>query len=188
MTYRPFRPIFLRENILRFIHLFPSNTIFLTLFAWAESSLRIDDPVRDVLRRIVLVGSQDCPSSRIFAIYHEHQVGNAHSTRAAFENALDSESCSGNVALWISYIRFCYSQKELRHKAKDVFYRAVGSCPWSKELAMEAFTTLLRVMESSELRAVFNTMTSKGLRVHVDLEEFSAKWSKSQRPSQFHAR
>ena len=188
MIYRPFRPIFLRENLLRFIRLFPQNTMFMILFAWAESSLRIDDPVRDVLRRTVLVEPEDCLSSRIFAIYHENQVGNAHSTRAAFENALESEACSGSVALWISYIRFCYSRKELRHKTKDVFYRAVGSCPWSKELAMEAFTTLVKVMESSELRAVFNTMTSKGLRVHVDLEDFSAKWSRSQGPSQSRTR
>ena len=53
---------------------------------------------------------------------------------------------------------------------------------------MEAFTTLAKIMESSELRAVFNTMTSKGLRIHVDLEEFSAKWSQSQRSHQIRTR
>lgn len=160
----------------------------MTLFAWAESSLRIDDPVRDVLRHTVLVDPHDCLSSRFFAISHEQHVGNAHSTRAAFESALESEACAGSVSLWVSYIRFCYSRKELRQKTKDVFYRAIGSCPWSKDLAMEAFTTLVKTMESSELRAVFSTMTSKGLRIHVDLEEFLAKWSQSQGSSQVRPR
>lgn len=37
---------------------------------------------------------------------------------------------------------------------------------------MEAFLTLNRDMDSSELKGIFDTMASKGLRVHVDLEEF----------------
>lgn len=32
--------------------------------------------------------------------------------------------------------------------------------------------TLARDMKSDELKSVYNMMTSKGLRVHVDLEEF----------------
>lgn len=40
---------------------------------------------------------------------------------------------------------------------------------------MEAFLTLNRDMDSSELKGIFDTMTSKGLRVHVDLEEFLDK-------------
>ncbi len=41
---------------------------------------------------------------------------------------------------------------------------------------MEAFRTLVRDMAPSELGAVFNTVTTKGLRVHVDLEEFRERW------------
>jgi hypothetical protein len=40
---------------------------------------------------------------------------------------------------------------------------------------MEAFLTLNREMDSSELKGIFETMTSKGLRIHVDLEEFLDK-------------
>lgn len=41
---------------------------------------------------------------------------------------------------------------------------------------MEAFTTLIKNMNSSELKAVFSMVTDKGLRIHVDLEEFMQAW------------
>ena len=103
-------------------------------------------------------------------------MGNAHSVRAAFESALESEACRGNSWLWLYYIRFCSSRIELRAKAKDVFYRAVAACPGSKRLYMEAFTTLRGYMEESDLEAVLSTITSKGLRVHVDFEGFARGW------------
>ncbi len=49
------------------------------------------------------------------------------------------------------------------------------------DVMMEAFNTLGRVMESTELRGVFDTMTTKGLRVHVDLEEFLEKRRRERR-------
>ncbi|ROW12788.1 hypothetical protein VMCG_00642 [Cytospora schulzeri] len=174
-TRGPFRPPFLRDQLHKFISLFPSNTIFLNLFAWADTSLLINDPVRETLRTLVLRGPHDCVGSRIFAILHEMDVGTVHSARAAFDYALDSDACRGNIGLWLTYIRFCQQHRgQLRGKAKEVYYMAIGKCPWSKALAMEAFTTLLREMDSGELRAVFNTMTAKGMRIHVDLDEFSA--------------
>lgn len=181
-TRGPFRPAHLRDQLRKFTTLFPSNTVFLTLFSWTDTSILINDPVRQLLRTHVLTKAHDCLTSRLFAIQHEMHTGSAHSVRAAFERALDSNACRGNVGLWLSYVRFCGGHaKELRGasvKAKDVFYRAISACPWSKELAMEAFTTLVRDMDSGELRAVFNTITDKGLRVHVDLEEFGAEWVK----------
>jgi hypothetical protein len=156
--------------------LFPHNTIFLSVFAWAESSLRIDDPVKALLRDTVLAESHDCLSSRIFAIRYELHVGNVHSVKAAFEGAVESEACRGNSWLWLYYIRFCSTRKELRSKAKDVFYRAVAACPGSKKLYIEAFTTLRKEMTESQLEAVISTIISKGLRVHVDFDKFVKGW------------
>lgn len=101
-----------------------------------------------------------------------------NSTRAAFEHALSSEVCQSNVGLWLSYMRFCYqgNHKELRAKAKDVFYRALRQCPWSKGVMMEAFGTVIRDMKSDELRSVYETMASKGMRVHLDMEEYVERW------------
>lgn len=178
----PFRPPFVREQLYSFLKLFPSNTIFLNLFAWADTSLLLNDPVRDTLRNLVLREPHDRVSSRMFAIIHELDAGTVHSARAAFEAALNSDSCRGSPRLWRSYVRFCeLHKKELRGKAVEVFYRAVGACPWSKDLAMEAFGTLVKDMDSGDLRGVFGAMAAKGLRIHVDLEDFSKEWARMSR-------
>ncbi|UKZ77338.1 hypothetical protein TrVFT333_005058 [Trichoderma virens FT-333] len=168
----PFRRVYLREKLSGFIRQFPRNSVFLSMFEWADASLRVIDETRDLLYDHVLVKQHDCISSRVFTIQHELTHGNANTTKTAFEQALASDVCQNSPALWMSYIRFCNGQKQFRAKAKDVFYRALRHCPGSKEVMMEAFLTLIRDMESDELKAVYNAMTSKGMRVHVDMEEF----------------
>lgn len=160
------------DQLSKFLSFFPRNTIFLGLFEWADSSLRVIDEVRTLLHESVLVAGQDGVSSRLFAIQHEMQRGNVNTTRAAFEEAVRSDVCKFSVTVWTMFIRFCSSQKETRAKAKDVLFRAMRHCPWSKAVMMEAFLRVNRELESTELRGVFDTMTSKGLRVHVDLDEF----------------
>lgn len=152
--------------------MFPSNSILLALYEWADAGMRIIDDTRQLLSEKVLTPKQDNISSRIFAIQHEISRGNLNTAKSAFEQALRSDLCRSNVVLWTWYIRFSYAHKEFRRKAKDVLYRALRHCPWSKEILMEAFVTLARDMKSDELKSVYNMMTSKGLRVHVDLEEF----------------
>ncbi|KAF4457456.1 hypothetical protein F53441_506 [Fusarium austroafricanum] len=173
----PFRRAYLLEQLKKFLVYFPRNTIFLSLFEWADSSLRVIDETRTLLHETVLAPAQDCMSSRVFAIHHEIERGNVNTTKAAFEHALSSDACKFNTSLWVNFIRFCSSQRELRPKTKDVLFRALRHCPWSKDVMMEAFLTLNRDMDSSELKSIYETMTSKGLRVHVDLEEFLDKRS-----------
>ncbi|KAG8161643.1 hypothetical protein KVR01_008630 [Diaporthe batatas] len=176
----PFRPPFVRDQLHSFLKLFPSNTIFLNLLAWADTSLLLNDPVREALRALVLKGPHDRVGSRVFAILHELDAGTVHSARAAFEAALDSDNCRGSAGLWRAYVRFCHRhRKELRGKAVEVFYRAVGACAWSKDVAMGAFGTLVGEMDSGDLRGVYAAMVAKGLRIHVDLEEFSKEWSRA---------
>ncbi|OHW90019.1 DUF1740 domain-containing protein [Colletotrichum incanum] len=175
----PFRRAYLRDQLSQFIEFFPRNTIFLSLFSWASTTFGIDDPVRDILRKVVLANGNDCISNHIFAVRYELQKGNVHSTQAAFERALDSPACKSSPDLWRCYIKFSYARKQFRSKAKDVFFRGLRHCPWSKDLAIEAYTTLINVMDEFELRSIFNTMTSKGLRIHVDLDEFVANHEKT---------
>ncbi|KAI8634821.1 DUF1740-domain-containing protein [Xylariaceae sp. FL1651] len=180
-SHGSFRPSLLREQLVQYISYFPSNTIFLHLFAWREERLSINDRVLTLLRNHVLTRHHESLPAHVFAISYELRTGNAHSTRAAFERALCSDVCAHHVGLWISYIRFCHARKELRTKAKSVFYRAIQACPWSKDVFMEAFDTLARDMDSGELKSVYATMCEKGLRVHVDMEEFVAKWRREQK-------
>ncbi|KAI0552876.1 DUF1740-domain-containing protein [Xylaria curta] len=176
-SHGSFRPSLLREQLTKYLTYFPSNTIFISFFAWRSERLSIADRVRTLLQDVILTRKNESLSSHIFAIAHELRTGNAHSARAAFERALSSPVCANHVGLWISYIRFCHSCKELRAKfAKNVFYRAVQACPWSKDVFMEAFGTLVREMDSAELKSVYATLCEKGLRVHVDMDEFVDKW------------
>ncbi|KAG9257256.1 NRDE-2, necessary for RNA interference-domain-containing protein [Emericellopsis atlantica] len=168
----PFRRGFIREQLIKFLDICPRNTVLLSLLEWCDSSLRVIDDTRTLLHDKILIRPHDCHSSRVFAIEHELNRGNVNTTRSAFEQAVSSDAGKSSVQLWISYIRFCHSHKELRAKAKDTFYRALRDCPWSKDVMMEAFGTLVQDMDSHELRSVYNTMMEKGLRVHVDLEEF----------------
>ncbi|KAI1824814.1 DUF1740-domain-containing protein [Xylaria intraflava] len=180
-SHGSFRPGLLREQLTRYLSYFPSNTIFLSLFAWRQERLSINDRVRSLLQDHVLTRVNESLTSHVFAITYELRTGNAHSTRAAFERALSSELCAHHVELWVAYIRFCHSRRELRAKAKAVFYRAIQACPWSKEVFMEAFGTLVREVDSAELKSVYSTMCEKGLRVHVDMDEFVEKWRREQK-------
>ncbi|KAH7328620.1 NRDE-2, necessary for RNA interference-domain-containing protein [Stachybotrys elegans] len=184
----PYRRAYLREQLKRFIDLFPQNTIFMALFDWADASLRVVDETRALMVEKTLNSSQDSVGNRLFAIHHELQRGNVNTTRAAFEHAVSSEACRGNAWLWVGYIRFCQNHDAIRDKAKSVFYRALRHVPYSKETMMEAFATLARGMESDELRSVYNTMTSKGLRIHVDMEEFLEKQREERHKAKHRAR
>ena len=168
----PFRRVYAQDNISYFLTFEPQNSVFLGLCEWFDSSLRVVDETRSLLQERVLVPPVDCISSRAFAIKHELSHGSVHSARNAFEQSLSSDACRSSTGIWIWYLRFCLSEKELRSKAKDVFYRAVKHCPWSKAVMMEAFVTLNREMDSSELRSVYETMESKGIRIHVDREAY----------------
>ncbi|KAK3950662.1 NRDE-2, necessary for RNA interference-domain-containing protein [Pseudoneurospora amorphoporcata] len=246
VTHGPYKPSTLRQHLHNFIRLFPHNTLFLSLLAWAEqSTLRINDPVRSILRESLSLSSSSTikdttdsspedshaevivpipiPTHR-FVIEYEllsgaglRQPGTAtiHSTKAAFEAAVsDPLACKYNVDIWIGYIRFLAqvyldaislsspgsssssntgtresgkkktdAQTASALKAlKDVFYRAIAACPWSKRLYMEAFsaTGLVNELSSGELRAVVGTMVAKGLRVHVDFEGFGRKWKEKE--------
>lgn len=189
----------MRGQVQAFLKLFPHDGILLAVYAWLEgkSHTPIDDRVRHWLRDIAPV---DRPSvavplrTLIFAIAHELRSGTVHSALAAFERALDRPEGRQCASLWIAYVRFAHArraelepqrrkpskdQKKLKAEshAKAVFYRAMAHCPGSKAVAMEAFTTLVKEMESSELRGLFDAMVDRGLRIRVDLEKFRKQWS-----------
>ena len=154
-------------------------------------------------------------TSHLFAIYTElnrpiYAGSTAHSVRAAFENAigesnahdesgrhLTNEASSSanparsNLSIWKLYILFELDRNDIQ-RAKNIFYRAIRACPWSKELVMLAFAYFRsdvvdardeassenvsspprrgRAMDFFELRRVYNVLVEKELRVHVDIE------------------
>ncbi|KAI9932666.1 hypothetical protein AWENTII_005014 [Aspergillus wentii] len=209
-----YKPYHIRTLLAESISLFPHNTIFLSLFAWNESRFRIEERVRDVIRDITTQtpsrnDHQKVPvTSHLFSIYTEltrpvYAGSTLHSVRAAFEKAIgsptpssssstqasrttnDNSTAHSNLSLWKLYILFELSRNDIQ-RAKDVFYRGMRACPWSKELIMLAFTHLRADivrdryggdvprkgdgMGFDELRRVYNVLVEKELRVHVDIE------------------
>ncbi|KAI2035325.1 hypothetical protein LOZ45_000310 [Ophidiomyces ophidiicola] len=182
---RRYKLALIREELSRSLALFPHNTIFLSLFAYNESRFRTDDRVRDVLRHHIApphqasgkATAQPPLTPHFFSIYSELHRGvstgsTAHSARAAFETAVGSSGGQCSAALWKLYILFELALGH-RRRARDVFYRAIRSCPWAKALVLLAFEEpgLREEMGFGELRKVWNVLVEKGLRVHVDLED-----------------
>src|SRR6266536_949915 len=119
--------------------------------------------------------TKDSIIGHFFSVYIElrrsvSSGSTVHSSRAAFERAVDHPMGKSSAALWKLFVLF-----ELRHgepvRAKEVFYRGMRACPWAKPFIMLAFTDLRGVMSFEELRKVYNVLGEKELRVHVDLEE-----------------
>ncbi|OXV08766.1 hypothetical protein Egran_03472 [Elaphomyces granulatus] len=209
ITTKTYKPSQIRALLMESIDLFPYNTIFLALFAWNESRFRIDERVRDVLQDILSNNKragqthrQPVPvTSHLFSIYselHRPAVSGStrHSVRAAFERAIGdlstrletSNSARSNLSIWKLYVLFELSVSDFR-RAKEVFYRGMRACPWSKGLIMLAFSHLRRSagqiigkdgkrersqddgMDFAELRHIYYVLLEKELRIHVDIED-----------------
>ena len=178
-----FQPALIRAELAQSIRLFPTNTIFLSLYAFNEARFRIDDRIRSIMQTVVLTNkdtTRPTITAWLFSIWTElhrsiHFGSNAHSVRATFENAVASQSGSSNPALWKLYLLFERGRGELR-RARDVFYRGMRACPWAKEYYILAFTHLRDVLGVEELRKIYEVLGEKGLRVHVDLEDVFERW------------
>ncbi|KAI5817260.1 NRDE-2, necessary for RNA interference-domain-containing protein [Pyronema omphalodes] len=173
ITAKPFKPATLRSTLETALENFPFNTVFLGLYSWNESRTRIANNLRTVIRNRVLKEGRETVIGWLFAIWAELRSGehfSVHAVRALFEEATGSIRTQSNIQLWIAYVHF-----ELRYgshkRAKDVLYRGIAHCPWSKDLIMIAFTELRDVMGLEDLQKLLSIMASeKELRVH-DVEE-----------------
>lgn len=167
----PFRPAFIREQLTKYLEIFPQNTIFLSLYASNESRLRIENRVRNILISKITTPENDTLTSRLFAIRYEFNHGTIYSVRSAFENALSSPSSKTSAGLWKFYILYCLQTPQFRAQVKEVWHMALKTCPWAKELYILGFERLHGLVKFQEFKETWKIMGEKELRVHVDLEE-----------------
>ncbi|OQE17705.1 hypothetical protein PENFLA_c023G08393 [Penicillium flavigenum] len=159
-------------------------------------------------------------TTHLFSIYAEMgrpvMLGSTpHSIRAAFERAIgdgiipmgrtptrkspfdlaSSTSAQTSLTIWRLYILYeLYAECNVG-RAREVYFRALRSCPWSKELYMFGFEHLRadltnrlppcrlnrkgevdpRGFDHAELRALYSEMLRRGLRVHCHVEGFWAE-------------
>ncbi|KAL9100835.1 MAG: hypothetical protein Q9163_003846, partial [Psora crenata] len=175
------KPAEIRSLLAESLAAVPHNTILLSLYAWNEARFRIDDRVRSIVQDVALRASTEPDADKsvvphFFAIHHELSRGiifgsNFNSIRSTFERAVESEAGAHCAGLWKSYFLFEHSTNN-RQRAKAVFYRGIRACPWVKELYMLAFEYLRdEAMSKSELRSVYELLSEKELRLHIDLED-----------------
>lgn len=176
----PYRPSLVRSHLTSFLTLFPRNTLFLSLYTANEARLRVDNRVRSLFILTILTSENDCLTSRLFAIQHEIYYGTIHSVKSAFEKAVLSPTSRSSSGLWKFYLiwtsqneKHLSKNSKLNGLAKDIWYRALRACPWTKELYVLGFELLGgdAGMDFRELRSTWKIMGEKELRVHVDLEE-----------------
>ena len=186
---RPISPSTIRSFLTESIAAFPHNTIFLSLYAWNESRVRIDDRGRGIMRDVVFSNHQnndntanneskdesDHITTHFFAIHTDIQRGpiqgsNLSAVRGTFERALSNPSAAHSAGLWKWYFLYESENGDVKLKrAREVYYRAIRACPWAKTIYMLAFEYLSEVMEEGELRGIYEMMVERELRIHVPL-------------------
>ena len=172
---RPYKPSIVRSSTAEGIALFPNNTILLSLYAWNERRFRIDDRVRSIMRDTMRRTGDRSIISHLFAVSTElkrpvSSGSTAHSGRAAFERALESQVGKASAALWTRYFYFELRQGD-KERIKNVFYRGMRALPWLKAFYMLAFEHMRDILSFNELKKIYEVMVEKELRIHVDLED-----------------
>jgi hypothetical protein len=167
------QPAQLRRTLGVSIKLFPNNTIFLEARSRIGPDLNIRDS-QSPLDDVVLAEGKDTVIGWSFALYSTIQRGlelggTVHAVRATFERAV-SRSGKHNLHIWISYLLFECEQKDFR-KARYVFLRGLRELPWAKWWIVLGLEKLADVMGFDDARKVWNVLSERELRVHVDIEE-----------------
>ena len=90
--------------------------------------------------------------------------------RSGLAAAVEHERTRASPVIWRAYIEFEVRAKNLKN-AKRLLFRAIGECPFVKELYLLAFGSLRSLFDSRELRSLADLMAERGIRMRVDLGE-----------------
>ncbi|ORZ00282.1 NRDE-2, necessary for RNA interference-domain-containing protein [Syncephalastrum racemosum] len=164
-TSAHFKPAALRRVLQRALDLFPNNTVFLGLFIWNERRTKIYGRVRDFF-----TSALDRESTVILwlSVLHEEihrsNLYDVNRVRSLFESAVESRSARTSIVMWTLYMEHEIRCKEY-DRAKNLFYRSVRACPWSKELCMFAIRHLASYFSERELLEIQSVMMEKEIRI-----------------------
>lgn len=204
-----FRPAQITSTLAESVRLFPSNTIFLTLYHHHTQRTLVTDRIRTVIPTLHSASSgpaaKDSIAPAVFAVWSEmarpsYAGSTSHSIRAAFERAVEAAGAH-SLVIWKWYLQWELSVAEAEAaaassssssrtnaspklaRAQDVFYRGMRACPWVKGFYMLAFTEprLRDATGFTGLRRIYETMAEKGLRIHADLGDVLEDWDEAGR-------
>lgn len=194
---RAYKPAFVRSQLEASIRLFPSNTMFLSLYKENEARFRIDDRVRTVLRDANLVDPKFLSVRVSFDVDQEiarfasqSSGSTAESVRATFAKALlaTGSPLRHCRTLWNRWVRF---EKEVvrrymmidpgldtrggklaARKWKEVFLGGLHSLPWAKDWILDGLQWFdgnkSFCWSTGDLKALYNVLHERELRVRVE--------------------
>ncbi|KAJ3063192.1 hypothetical protein HDU98_000969, partial [Podochytrium sp. JEL0797] len=160
------RPGDLRDAMEKGVSMFPCNSGFWMRFVGQEARTRIENRVRRVLEQELK--KNPSPTLWTIAIYSElhHHTGqtyNPHAVRSLLSRALECRVSKHSPSLWYLSILFEILTGNAG-KAKQVLFRAIRECPWSKKLYMLAMGELRGVFGEEEVAELVGVMEEKEIR------------------------
>ncbi|KAI8459216.1 NRDE-2, necessary for RNA interference-domain-containing protein [Phakopsora pachyrhizi] len=166
---RSYRPIQVREILKRSIERFPNNSIFIALFGFNESRMRIDNETRRLVETIILKDSGNekriggrirrrdfvnC-KSWLYSIWIEmnlnHSGYNDGSVRNLFERAVRHEKSKFCLQIWRLYFEFEVKNQNFS-RSRSILTRSFNFCPWSKELYLLLLLSDKKQLQEEEQR------------------------------------
>ncbi|KAI0004208.1 DUF1740-domain-containing protein [Russula compacta] len=180
----PTRPAVLRERLENAVELFPDNTILLGMFLEMQRG-------QGLWGRVRKLGDASISGDRV----HEKGVSRraaeiwlsgwekgqwlweVERVRGSLSAAIENERTRGSPVLWRLLLEL-----EIRlgagdlERAKNVLLQAIGECPLVKDIYMQAFNRLRPAFSAHELKALWETMIERGLRIRKGLEEVIEGW------------
>ncbi|KAI8069872.1 NRDE-2, necessary for RNA interference-domain-containing protein [Gongronella butleri] len=165
-----FQPGKLRAVTQRSLDQFPSNTMLLGLFIWNEARTWIHQRVNDTLTTNLAKDPNLVLRIVNIQVHLHRQPYDHHHVRTLFESAVADSRTRSSLLLWKLYIQNELRQGE-RKKAKELLYRAVRRCPWSKELYMIAIEHLSHEMTNAEQLELTNLMMEKDIRTRLFIDQ-----------------
>ncbi|TFY71447.1 hypothetical protein EVG20_g1553 [Dentipellis fragilis] len=177
------KPTVLRERLDQALVVYPNNTAILGMFLEAQKGQGVWGRVRELLE----VGTEDSgeqPKNVARRVADVWVAGwekgrwdwEIERTRGGLAAAVESERTRGSPILWRLYIELEIRAGQLR-RAKDLLFRALGQCPFVKELYLLAFDALRSVFTARELNALAESMAERGLRMRKGLDDAVAGWT-----------
>ncbi|TFK30778.1 hypothetical protein FA15DRAFT_580325 [Coprinopsis marcescibilis] len=172
----PMPPSILREHAERALQEFPNNSVILGVFLEAEKGHGVWGKVKDMLRS----GQSEqrdvvrCIEDVWVAGWEKGRWGTEiEKTRSGLAAAVQQERTRGSPIVWRVYLEFEIRAGQLK-TAKKLLFRAIGECPFAKELYLLAFNALRSVFDTRELHSLADLMAERGLRLRRGLDEVVA--------------
>ena len=166
----------LRSELLVALETFPSNVYFLSLFVVVAQRSNLIAYSRRYFDMVLLSNSKAMEDgthrllSWLFSARSEVQKGAHPRIIRQLERSVQFESKYDAHLPQSPLIWKLWLEAELRagkfKSAKNLLFRAIQSCPWSKSLWLEFINSLSRHFSPNEIQTITSLMETKEIRLH----------------------